>query len=49
MLALPEVKQQFARIAVEPVGGSIADTAKFFAGERDKWRGVVQSANIAVE
>jgi tripartite-type tricarboxylate transporter receptor subunit TctC len=49
VLALPEVKEQFARIAVEPVGGSVADTAKFFAGERDKWRGVVQSANIAVE
>jgi tripartite-type tricarboxylate transporter receptor subunit TctC len=49
VLALPEVKQQFAKIAVEPVGGSIADTAKFLAGERHKWRGVVQSANIAVE
>jgi tripartite-type tricarboxylate transporter receptor subunit TctC len=49
VLALPEVKEQFAKIAVEPVGGSVADTAKFFAGERDKWRGVVQSANIAVE
>ena len=49
VLALPEVKEQFAKIAVEPVGGSVADTAKFLAGERDKWRGVVQSADIAVE
>jgi len=49
VLAMPDVRQQFAKIAVEPVGGSVADTAKFFAGERDKWRGVVQSANIAVE
>jgi tripartite-type tricarboxylate transporter receptor subunit TctC len=49
VLALPEVKAQFAKIAVEPVGGSVADTAKFLAGERDKWRGVVQSAHIAVE
>jgi tripartite-type tricarboxylate transporter receptor subunit TctC len=49
VLALPEVKEQFARIAVEPVGGSVADTAKFLATERDKWRGVVQSAKIAVE
>jgi tripartite-type tricarboxylate transporter receptor subunit TctC len=49
VLALPEVKKQFAKIAVEPVGGSVADTAKFLATERDKWRGVVQSAKIAVE
>jgi tripartite-type tricarboxylate transporter receptor subunit TctC len=49
VLALPDVREQFARIAVEPVGGSVADTAKFLAGERDKWRGVVQSADIAVE
>jgi tripartite-type tricarboxylate transporter receptor subunit TctC len=49
VLAMPEVKEQFARIAVEPVGGSVSDTAKFLAGERDKWRNVVQSAHIAVE
>jgi len=29
VLALPEVKQQFAKIAVEPVGGSIAETIRF--------------------
>ena len=49
VLALPEVKEQFAKIAVEPVGGSIAETTKFLAAERDKWRTVVKSANISVE
>ncbi|SDT59284.1 Bug family tripartite tricarboxylate transporter substrate binding protein [Bradyrhizobium canariense] len=49
VLALPEVKEQFAKIAVEPVGGSIAETIKFLAAERDKWRSVVKSANISVE
>ena len=49
VLELPEVKEQFARIAVEPVGGSIAETAKFFAEEHDKWRSVITSANISVE
>jgi tripartite-type tricarboxylate transporter receptor subunit TctC len=49
VLDMPEVKEQFAKIAVEPVGGSVADTAKFLDRERDKWRGVVQSADIAVE
>jgi tripartite-type tricarboxylate transporter receptor subunit TctC len=49
VLALPEVKAQFARIAVEPVGGGITETARFFADERDKWRGVIAGANISVE
>jgi tripartite-type tricarboxylate transporter receptor subunit TctC len=49
VLAMPEVKQAFAKIAVQPVGGSTADTAKFFNAEREKWGGVVKSANIAVE
>src|SRR6201985_192494 len=39
VLELPEVEEQFAKIAVEPVGGSVADPAKFLASERDKWRG----------
>ncbi|WP_249780605.1 tripartite tricarboxylate transporter substrate binding protein [Bradyrhizobium sp. dw_78] len=49
VLALPEVKEQFARIAVEPVGGSTAETAKFFDAERNKWRSVIKSADISVE
>jgi tripartite-type tricarboxylate transporter receptor subunit TctC len=49
VLAMPEVKQEFAKIAVQPVGGSTADTEKFFNAERDKWRGVIKSANIAME
>ena len=49
VLALPEVKEQFGKIAIEPVGGSIAETTKFFADERDKWRSVIKSANISVE
>ena len=49
VLALPEVRQQFAKIAVEPVGGSIAETTKFFADEHDKWRDVITSAKISVE
>jgi tripartite-type tricarboxylate transporter receptor subunit TctC len=49
VLALPEVREQFAKIAVEPVGGSIAETKKFFADEHDKWRDVITSAKISVE
>jgi tripartite-type tricarboxylate transporter receptor subunit TctC len=49
VLMLPEVREQFAKIAVEPVGGSVAETTKFFADEREKWRGVIKSANVTVE
>ena len=49
VLMSPEVREQFAKIAVEPVGGSTAETAKFFADERNKWRGVITSANVTVE
>jgi tripartite-type tricarboxylate transporter receptor subunit TctC len=49
VLMLPEVREQFARIAVEPVGGSIAETTKFLADERIKWRAVITSANVTVE
>ena len=30
-------------------GGSVAETKKFFADEREKWRGVIKSANVAVD
>jgi tripartite-type tricarboxylate transporter receptor subunit TctC len=49
VLMLPEVREQFAKIAVEPAGGSVAETTKFIADERTKWRGVITSANVAVE
>jgi tripartite-type tricarboxylate transporter receptor subunit TctC len=49
VLMLPEVREQFAKIAVEPAGGSVAETAKFFADEREKWRGVIKSANVTVD
>ena len=49
VLAMPEVKQAFAKIATQPVGGSSADTEKFFNAERGKWREVIKTANIAME
>src|SRR3979411_1726562 len=44
VLMLPEVKEQFVKIAVEPAGGSVPETTKFLADEREKWRGVITSA-----
>jgi hypothetical protein len=49
VLMLPGVREQFAKIAVEPLGGSVAETTKFFAAEQEKWRGVIKSANVTVE
>jgi hypothetical protein len=31
------------------LGGSIAETARFFADEREKWHGVIKSANVTLE
>jgi hypothetical protein len=35
-LMLPGVTEQFAKIAVEPLGGSVAETTKIFAAEPEK-------------
>jgi hypothetical protein len=42
-LALPDVNEQCVKIAVEPVGGSIAETTKFLAAERTKWHSVIKT------
>ena len=31
---MPGVREQFAKIAVEPLGGSVAETTKIFAAQR---------------
>lgn len=49
VLTMPEVKAAFAKIAVQPVGGSTADTEKFLSAERAKWHDVIKSADIAME
>src|SRR5260370_33823946 len=49
VLMLPEVREQFAKIAVEPVGVSIAETTKFLGDRRVTWRGVITNATLAVE
>jgi tripartite-type tricarboxylate transporter receptor subunit TctC len=48
-LGLADVQDRFAKIGVQPVGGSPKETAKFIADERARWGEVVQAANIKVE
>ena len=45
----PDVKQVFARAAVEPIGSSPDELAKFMKSEIVKWAKVVKDANIHVD
>lgn len=48
-LRLPDVKQQFAKMGIQPVGGSVAETEKFIADERALWGDVIRTTNIKIE
>jgi len=45
----PEVKQVFARAAVEPIGSTPDELAKFMKSEIVKWAKVVKDANVRVD
>ena len=36
-------------MGVQPVGGSVAETAKFIADERALWGEVIRTTNIKIE
>ena len=42
----PEVKERFAQMALEPVGGSSEDLGKRVARDIEKWTAVAKAANI---
>lgn len=45
-LASPDVKEKFATLGADPVGGSVEETVKFFAAETMKWQRFVEQAGI---
>jgi tripartite-type tricarboxylate transporter receptor subunit TctC len=45
----PDVKQVFARAAVEPIGSTPEELAKFMKSELVKWAKVVKDANVRVD
>jgi tripartite-type tricarboxylate transporter receptor subunit TctC len=49
VLALPEVRQRFADLSVEPGGGSAAQFASFNQTELLRWAQVVRQSNIKLE
>jgi tripartite-type tricarboxylate transporter receptor subunit TctC len=48
-LNAPDVRSVLTRLAVEPKPGAPADFTAFVTGETEKWRAVVQAANIRID
>jgi len=48
-LRLPDVKDQFSKLGVQVMGGSVADTKGFIADERALWADVIRAAAIKIE
>jgi tripartite-type tricarboxylate transporter receptor subunit TctC len=49
VLQQPSVREQFEKMGVRPLGGSVAETAKFIAQERERWSEVIRTTNVKVE
>jgi hypothetical protein len=45
---LPDVKEQFAKMGIQPVGGSVAETEKFIADERALWGDVIRKTKLTM-
>ena len=48
-LRLPDVREQFVKMGVQPAGGTVAETAKFIAEERALWGEVIRATNVKIE
>ncbi len=48
-LASPGVKEKFATLGAEPVGGTADETNKFLADETAKWRRFVEQAGVKLQ
>ncbi|MEI6838787.1 MAG: tripartite tricarboxylate transporter substrate-binding protein, partial [Alcaligenaceae bacterium] len=47
LLETEDVKQRFAGMGVEPIGGTPETFARHIQSESDKWGKLIKSANIA--
>ena len=43
------VSEQFVKMGVQPMGGSVAATARFIADERTRWGEVIRAAKIKID
>jgi tripartite-type tricarboxylate transporter receptor subunit TctC len=48
-LAMPEMRERFAKLGIEPVGSTPAEAARFLDGEIAKWAKVIKTANIKAD
>ena len=48
-LQRPEMKTWLERLTLEPMGGSPADAAKFFAEETKLWGRVIKEKNVTIQ
>jgi tripartite-type tricarboxylate transporter receptor subunit TctC len=48
-LHLPDVKDQFGKLGVQAMGGSVADAKGFIADERALWADVIRAAAIKID
>ena len=49
VLRSPDVIEQFGKMGIQPVGGSVSETEKFISDERALWEDVIRTANIKIE
>jgi tripartite-type tricarboxylate transporter receptor subunit TctC len=49
ILAKPDVKSKLDALALDPGGGSRAETAQFIAGELELWSKVIKRANVTLQ
>ena len=47
--SLPDVREQFGKMGVQPVGGSVVETEKFIAEERALWGDVIRTTGVKIE
>src|SRR5215510_3003676 len=49
VLQQPGVREHFERMGVRPLGGSVVETARFIAEERQRWGEVIRTTNVRVD
>jgi tripartite-type tricarboxylate transporter receptor subunit TctC len=49
VLQQPGVREQFEKMGVRPLGGSVIETARFIAEERQRWGEVIHATNVRVD
>ena len=49
VLQQPSVREQFEKMGVRPLGGSVAETKRFIAEERERWADVIRTTNVRIE